>query len=73
MPLWPKPGKSGATTWKVSASRGIRFRNMFDDDGLMRWRLACINDLPIEESDRKYDWPLGRRPDGHPGLTDLGF
>ena len=39
----------------------------------MRWRLACINDLPITESDRKYRWPLGRRPDGHPGLTDLGF
>jgi len=45
----------------------------FDDDGLMRWRLACINDLPIGESDRKYHWPLGRRPDSHPGLTDLGF
>ena len=45
----------------------------FAEDGLMRWRLACINDLPIKESDRKYHWPLGRRPDGHPGLTDLGF
>jgi nuclear transport factor 2 (NTF2) superfamily protein len=45
----------------------------FDEDGLMRWRLACINDLPIRESDRSYRWPLGRRPDGHPGLTDLGF
>lgn len=45
----------------------------FTDDGLMRLRLACINDLPIRESDRKYHWPLGRRSDEHPGLTDLGF
>ena len=45
----------------------------FDADGLMRLRLASINDLPIKESDRRYRWPLGRRPDGHPGLTDLGF
>jgi nuclear transport factor 2 (NTF2) superfamily protein len=45
----------------------------FNDDGLMRVRLACINDLPIQESDRKYHWPLGRRPDDHPGLSDLGF
>jgi nuclear transport factor 2 (NTF2) superfamily protein len=45
----------------------------FDDDGLMRWRLASINDLPIPESERRYHWPLGRRPDDHPGLSDLGF
>jgi uncharacterized protein len=45
----------------------------FDADGLMRRRLACINDLPIKESDRRYHWPLGRRPDDHPGLTDLGL
>jgi uncharacterized protein len=45
----------------------------FDDDGLMRVRLASINDLPIHESERKYHWPLGRRPDGHPGLSDLGL
>jgi uncharacterized protein len=45
----------------------------FDDDGLMRTRYASINDLPIKESDRKYHWPLGRRPDDHPGLSDLGF
>ncbi|MEU9923977.1 nuclear transport factor 2 family protein [Streptomyces griseoluteus] len=45
----------------------------FGEDGLMRVRLACINDLPIAESDRKYHWPLGRRPDDHPGLSDLGF
>ncbi len=40
---------------------------------LMRLRFACINDLPAKESDRKYFWPLGRRPDDHPGLSDLGF
>ena len=45
----------------------------FDDDGLMRARYASINDLPIKESDRKYFWPLGRRPDDHPSLSDLGF
>ena len=45
----------------------------FDEDGLMRRRLASINDLPITESDRRFDWPLGRRPDDHPGLTDLGL
>ena len=45
----------------------------FNDDGLMARWFASINDLPIQESDRKYHWPLGRRPDGHPGLSDLGF
>ena len=45
----------------------------FDDNGLMRLRYACINDLPIKESDRKYHWPLGRRPDDHAGLGALGL
>jgi hypothetical protein len=45
----------------------------FDENGLMKVRHACINDLPIKESDRKYRWPLGRRPDDHPSLSDLGF
>jgi nuclear transport factor 2 (NTF2) superfamily protein len=45
----------------------------FDEHGLMRLRIASINDLPIKESERKYKWALGRRPDGHPGLTDLGL
>jgi uncharacterized protein len=45
----------------------------FDVDGLMRRRLASINDLPIAESDRLYFWPQGRRPDDHPGLGDLGL
>ena len=45
----------------------------FDGNGLMRLRFASINDLPIKESERKYHWPLGRRPDAHPGLSDLGL
>ena len=45
----------------------------FDEHGLMRRRIASINDLPIEEADRKYRWPLGRRPDDHSGLSDLGL
>ena len=45
----------------------------FDEHGLMRLRYASINDLPVSEADRKYRWPLGRRPDGHPGLSELGL
>lgn len=43
----------------------------FNDQGLMMRRFASINDLPIQEIDRKFFWPLGRRPDDHPGLSDL--
>jgi len=43
----------------------------FADDGLMHRRFASINELPIAESDRKFRWPLGPRPDDHPGLSDL--
>ncbi len=43
----------------------------FDEHGLMKRRIASINDLSIKESDRKYHWPLGRRPDDHPGLSEL--
>lgn len=45
----------------------------FDMQGLMRRRFASINDLQISEGDRKYRWPLGVRPEGHPSLTDLGL
>jgi nuclear transport factor 2 (NTF2) superfamily protein len=45
----------------------------FDSRGFMMRRIASINDLPIRESDRKYFWPLGRRPDEHPGLSELGL
>ncbi len=45
----------------------------FDDNGLMAVRHASINDLPIKVEDRKFHWQLGRRPDDHPGLSDLGL
>ena len=45
----------------------------FDDRGFMTRRFASINDMPIAEGDRKFFWPLGRRPDDHPGLSDLGL
>ena len=45
----------------------------FEDNGLMRRRIASINDLPIKKEDCKFHWPQGRRPDDHPGLTDLGL
>lgn len=45
----------------------------FDEFGLMKRRIASINDLSIKEEERKYHWPLGRRPDNHPSLSDLGL
>ncbi|MFI6350093.1 DUF1348 family protein [Streptomyces sp. NPDC050560] len=45
----------------------------FDEAGLMRARHASINDLPIDASDRAFHWPWGRRPDDHPGLTELSL
>lgn len=45
----------------------------FDANGLMQRRIASINEHPIAEADRKYHWPLGRRPDDHPGLSRYGF
>jgi len=45
----------------------------FGADGLMQRRFSCINDMPIKESERRFHWPLGRRPDDHPGLSDLGM
>ena len=45
----------------------------FDHDGLMRRRIASINDAPIAPAERKFHWPLGRRPDDHPSLSDLGL
>ncbi|GLK44928.1 hypothetical protein GCM10017612_28480 [Novosphingobium resinovorum] len=45
----------------------------FDENGLMQRRLASINDTPIAVEDRRFHWPLGRRPDEHTGLGDLGF
>jgi len=45
----------------------------FDRQGLIRLRVASINDLPIKESERKYRWPLGHRPDDHPSPRELGL
>ena len=45
----------------------------FDDDGLMRVRIASINDVEISEAERRYRWPPGRRPDDHPTLSALGL
>ena len=45
----------------------------FNEQGFMTHRYASINDLPIKDSDRKFFWPLGRRPDDHPGLGDSGL
>jgi nuclear transport factor 2 (NTF2) superfamily protein len=45
----------------------------FNEAGLMTHRHASINDLPITEAERKFRWPLGRRPDDHPGLSELGL
>lgn len=45
----------------------------FDEKGLMKVRHASINDLPIKESERLFHWPIGRRPDDHAGLSDLGL
>jgi nuclear transport factor 2 (NTF2) superfamily protein len=45
----------------------------FSENGLMRRRIASINDVPMREADRTYRWPLGRRPDDHPGLSELGL
>ena len=45
----------------------------FDGQGLMALRIASINDLPIKQGERKYHWPRGRRPDDHPGLSELGL
>ena len=45
----------------------------FNDQGFMQRRYASINDLPISAAERKFFWPLGRRPDDHPGLSELGL
>ena len=45
----------------------------FAANGLMQRRIASINDMPINESQRKLDWPIGLRPDDHPGLSELGL
>ncbi len=66
-----------AYEWHDDSGRWIRsYGNEnweFDGNGFMRRRIASINDFPIQASDRKYHWPLGRRPDDHPSLSELGL
>ncbi len=66
-----------AYEWRDDAGNWLRsYGNEnweFGPDGLMHHRHASINDLPIKESERKFHWPLGRRPDDHPALSDLGL
>lgn len=66
-----------AYEWRDSAGRWFRsYGNEnwdFAANGLMQRRIASINDLAITEPDRLFHWPLGRRPDDHPGLSDLGL
>jgi nuclear transport factor 2 (NTF2) superfamily protein len=66
-----------AYEWRDDSGRWFRsYGNEnweFDANGFMQRRIASINDLPITEGERKYRWPLGRRPDDHPGLSELGL
>ena len=79
--LWAFQGNriSVRFAYECHDERGQWFRSYgnenweFDADGFMARRFASINDLAIVESDRKFFWPLGRRPDDHPGLSDLGL
>ncbi|RSZ59694.1 DUF1348 family protein [Massilia atriviolacea] len=79
--LWAFGGKRIAVRfayeWRDDAGNWFRsYGNEnweFDEQGLMALRHASINDLPIREQERKFHWPLGRRPDDHPGLSELGL
>ncbi|MAI90457.1 MAG: hypothetical protein CBB65_08460 [Hyphomonadaceae bacterium TMED5] len=66
-----------AYEWRSDAGQWFRsYGNenwVFDDTGLMKERHASINDLPISEHERLFHWPQGRRPDNHPGLSELGL
>lgn len=79
--LWAHDGNRIAVRfayeWRDDAGHWFRsYGNenwQFNEQGLMVERHASINDMPIAESERKFFWPLGRRPDDHPGLSDLGL
>jgi len=79
--LWacagPRIGVRFAYEWRDDSGHWFRsYGNEnweFNAQGLMLRRHASINDLPIAESERKFHWPLGRRPDEHPGLSELGL
>jgi hypothetical protein len=67
--LPPPPEPFG--TYEEAAQKSCLPRGA--QQGLMRWRIASINDLPIKDSERKYHWLLGRRPDDHPSLSNLSL
>jgi len=79
--LWAFKGKRIAVrfAYEWQDEYGCWFRSYgnenweFTENGLMQRRIASINDLPINDSQRKFHWPSGRRPDDHPGLTELGL
>jgi len=79
--LWAHDGERIAVRfayeWRDEAGQWFRsYGNEnweFAADGLMQRRYACINDLAIREDERLFHWPLGRRPDDHPGLSELGL
>lgn len=79
--LWAHDGARIAVRfayeWRDDAGNWFRsYGNenwQFDENGLMAWRHASINDRPISAQERKFHWPQGRRPDGHAGLTALGL
>lgn len=79
--LWAHDGNRIAVRfvyeWQGPAGQWIRSHGNenweFDAEGLMAQRHASINDLAIEEADRLFHWPQGRRPDDHPSLSDLGL
>lgn len=79
--LWAVEGNRIAVRFAYEShdGKGNWFRSYgnenweFDENGLMKIRHASINDLAIAESERKFHWPQGRRPDDHPGLSDLGL
>jgi uncharacterized protein len=66
-----------AYEWRDDSSNWFRSHGNeqweFDEHGLMRRREASINDVRIDEEERLFRWPLGPRPEGHPGLTELGL
>ena len=79
--LWVATGNRIAVrfAYEWSDQTGAWFRSygnenwQFADDGRMKMRIASINDLKIAPQDRQFHWPQGKRPDDHPGLSDLGL
>ena len=67
----PGTGNPGSLAFLRQLYRSLR--KSLPEQGVMRFRHASINDLPIHESERRFFWPLGRRPDDHPGLSEPGL